>query len=84
MRQLGDEAARQRLKAHGGDELRRERGGKEGGVGCGEVRHGRGAFYRCRGGGRRPGEGEVKPAPLMAVCVGYRKRGRWSWPIKDG
>jgi hypothetical protein len=25
------------MKAHGGDELRRERGGKEGGVGCGEM-----------------------------------------------
>jgi hypothetical protein len=64
------------LKVRGGGELRHERGGKEGGVGCGEVRHGRGAFYRCRGGGRRLDDGEVKAAPLMAVRVGYRKRGR--------
>jgi hypothetical protein len=40
------------MKAHGGEELWRERGGKEGGVGCGEVRRDRGNFYRCRGGGR--------------------------------
>jgi hypothetical protein len=59
----------------GGGELRHERGGKEGGVGCSEVRRGRGTFYRCRGGGRRPGDGEVKVAPLMAVRVGYRKGG---------
>jgi hypothetical protein len=32
--------------------VRRERGGKDGGVGCGEVRRGWGAFYRCRVGGR--------------------------------
>jgi hypothetical protein len=38
-------------------------------VGCGEVRHDRGTFYRCRGGGRRPGDGEVKAAPLMAVRI---------------
>jgi hypothetical protein len=40
-------------------------------VGCGEMRRDRGVFYRCRGGGRRPGDGEVKAAPLMAVCAGY-------------
>jgi hypothetical protein len=34
MRRPGDEAARRWLKVHGGDELRCERGGKEGGVGC--------------------------------------------------
>jgi hypothetical protein len=45
-------------------------------VGCGEVTRGWGAFYRCRGGGRLPGDGEVKAAPLMAVCVGYRMTGR--------
>jgi hypothetical protein len=45
-------------------------------VACGEVRHAQGAFYRCRGGGRRPGDGEVKAAPLMVLHVGYRKRGR--------
>jgi hypothetical protein len=37
---------------HSGGELRCERGGKEGGVVCGEMRRGRGAFYRCRGGGK--------------------------------
>jgi hypothetical protein len=46
----GDKAAA--TKARGGGELWRERGGKEGGVGCAEMRRGRGAFYRCRGGGR--------------------------------
>jgi hypothetical protein len=68
-RRPSDGAVRRRLKARDGDELRRERGGKEGGVGCGEMRHDRGAFYRCRVGGRRPGDGEVKAAPLMAVCA---------------
>jgi hypothetical protein len=77
-------AKRWRLKAHGGGELWCERGGKEGGVGCEWVRCGRGTFYRCQGGGRRPGDGEVKAAPLMAVCVGYRKRGRQRQPIKEG
>jgi hypothetical protein len=72
------------LKARGGGELQRERGGKEGEVRRGEVRHGRGAFYWCRGGGRRPGDGEVKAAPLMAVRVGYRKRERKRRPIKEG
>jgi hypothetical protein len=49
------------MKARGGDELWCERGGKEGGVGCGEMRRGQGAFYRCRagaewldGGGEQP------------------------------
>jgi hypothetical protein len=44
-------------KARGGGELWRERGGKEGGVGCGEMRRDRGAFYKCRLGGRRPDSG---------------------------
>jgi hypothetical protein len=39
-------------KARGG-EVQCERGGKEGGVGCGEMRRSWGAFYKCRGGGRR-------------------------------
>jgi hypothetical protein len=39
-----------RLKACGGGELRREKGGKEGDVGCGEVRYGQGTFlYVLRG-----------------------------------
>jgi hypothetical protein len=40
-------------------------------VGCGEVRHGQDTFYRCQGGAKRPGDGEVKAAPLMAVRVSY-------------
>jgi hypothetical protein len=77
-------AKRWRLKARSGGELWHERGGKEGGVGCGEVRCYRGAFYRCQGGGRRPGDGKVKVAPLMAVRTGYCKRGRKRWPINEG
>jgi hypothetical protein len=76
-----DEAAGQR---GGVATVEGARWGKEGGVGCGEMRHGRGAFYRCRGGGRRPGDGEVKATPLMAVCTSYRKRGRQRWPIEEG
>jgi hypothetical protein len=41
------------MKVHCGGVLWHERGAKEGGVGCGVVRRGRGAFYWCRGGGRR-------------------------------
>jgi hypothetical protein len=63
----GDEAVQQLLKARGGGELWHERGGKEGGVACGEVRCGLGAFYRCQGGGRLSGDGEVKAVPLMVV-----------------
>jgi hypothetical protein len=44
-------------KAHGGGKLRCKRGGKEGGVGCGELRRDQGAFYRCRRGGRQPDGG---------------------------
>jgi hypothetical protein len=32
------------LKTHGGGALQCESGSREGGVGCGEVRHGRGAL----------------------------------------
>jgi hypothetical protein len=42
---------RWRLKARDGGELLRERGGKEGDVGCGEVRCGRGAFIGAEGEG---------------------------------
>jgi hypothetical protein len=59
----------------------RRKGGQCGGD---EVRRARGSFYRCRGGGRRLGDGEVKATPLMAVRVSYRKRGRWRRPIKEG
>jgi hypothetical protein len=40
----GDEAAWRRPKACGGGALHCERGGKEGGVGCGKVRCGRGTL----------------------------------------
>jgi hypothetical protein len=43
----GDGGKTVAMKARSGDELRRERGGKEGVVGCGEMRRSRGAFYRC-------------------------------------
>jgi hypothetical protein len=33
----------------------------EGDVGCGEMRYGRGVFYRCRGGGTRPDGGGEQP-----------------------
>jgi hypothetical protein len=46
-------------------------------VGCGEVRRDRGAFYTCRGGGRRPDDSEVKAASLMVVRVGYKKTVKW-------
>jgi hypothetical protein len=50
------------IKTRSGDELQRKRGGKEGGVGCGEMRRGWGAFYRCRGeAGWSDGRGE-RPA----------------------
>jgi hypothetical protein len=84
VKRSGDGGKAAAMKARGGDKLRRERGGKEGGLGCGKMRRGRGAFYRCRGGGWQPGNGEVKAAPLMAVCAGYRKSGRRRWPIKEG
>jgi hypothetical protein len=45
------------MKARGRDEHRRERGGKEGSVGCGEMRRGWGAFYKCRGGAGWPDGG---------------------------
>jgi hypothetical protein len=37
------------MKARGGDELRCEKVGKEGGVGCGEMRHGRVPFIGAEG-----------------------------------
>jgi hypothetical protein len=60
--------------------VRERRKGGRCGVRRGEVWPG--CLYRCRGVGRRPGNGEVRVAPLMAVRVGYRKRGRR--PIKEG
>jgi hypothetical protein len=60
------------------------RGGKKGGVGCGEVRHDRAPFIGAEGGGRRPSDGDVKAAQLMVFCASYQKRGRRRWPIKEG
>jgi hypothetical protein len=42
------------MKVHCGGKLWRERGAKEGGVGCGVVRRGRGAFYWWPSGGITP------------------------------
>jgi hypothetical protein len=50
------------MKACGGDELRRERGGKEDSVGCSVMRRGQGAFYRCRGEAGWPDGGGEQPA----------------------
>jgi hypothetical protein len=54
-------------------------------VGCGEVRHGRGTFYRCRGGGeggaidgsarQLPKEGEAE----AAIKGGVRGDGAAGW-----
>jgi hypothetical protein len=33
-------------------------------VGCSEMRRGRGAFYRCRGGGKRPDDGGEWPTAV--------------------
>jgi hypothetical protein len=74
VKQSGDGGKTAAMKTCGGDKLWCERGGKEGGVGCSEMRCGKGAFYRCRGGGRRPGNGEVKAAPLMR-CAPITERG---------
>jgi hypothetical protein len=52
VKQPGDGGEAAAMKVCGRGELRCERGGKEGGVGCGEMRHDRGAFYRCRGRGK--------------------------------
>jgi hypothetical protein len=60
----GDSGKAAVMKVRGGGKLRRERGGKEGGVGCGEMRRGRGAFYRCRGGGKRPDDGGERTATV--------------------
>jgi hypothetical protein len=57
---------------------RRERGG--------EVLSGGapGGFYRAGEGAHAPGDGGEWAAALMAACAGYRKRGRWRWPMKEG
>jgi hypothetical protein len=41
-------------------------------------------FVGADGGGRRPGDGDVKAVPLMVVRAGYKKRGRWRQPMKEG
>jgi hypothetical protein len=62
------------MRRRGEGELWCKRGGREGGVGCGEVRHSRGEFYRCRGGaGQSDGEGNrviSGGAPLWAIRFG--------------
>jgi hypothetical protein len=57
---------------------RRERGGA---VLSGGAPDG---FYRVGEGAHASGDGGERVAALMAVCVGYRKRGRRRWPIKEG
>jgi hypothetical protein len=52
VKRLSDGGKAAAMKVHGGGKLRRDSGEKEGGVGCGDMRCSRGAFYRCRGGGR--------------------------------
>jgi hypothetical protein len=42
-----------------------------------------GGFYRVGEGAHAPGDGVEWVAALMAVCAGYRKRGRRRWPIKE-
>jgi hypothetical protein len=59
------------MKVCDGGEVWCERGGKEGGVGCGEMRRDRGAFYRCRGGGKQlNGGGERRVAVERHDCHG--------------
>jgi hypothetical protein len=67
MRWPGNSKQRQRPNVLSGGALRCGRGGEEGGDGWCEVRHGRGAFYRCQGGGRRPDDRGAEAAPLMVV-----------------
>jgi hypothetical protein len=41
-------------------------------------------FYRAGEGAHASGDGGEQAAALMALCNGYRKRGRRRWPIKAG
>jgi hypothetical protein len=43
-----------------------------------------GGFYSAGEGAHAPGDDGEQAATLMAVCAGYRNRGRWRWPIKEG
>jgi hypothetical protein len=43
-----------------------------------------GGFYRAGEGAHAPGDDGEQAAALMAVCTGYRNRGRRRWPIKEG
>jgi hypothetical protein len=61
VKRSGDCGKAAAMKACGGGELQRERGGNEVGVGCGEMRCGRGAFYRYQWGGRQPDGGGERP-----------------------
>jgi hypothetical protein len=62
VKRSGDGGKAATMKVRSGGELQCERGGKEGGVGCGEMRRGWGAFYRCRGGRKLPDGGGERPA----------------------
>jgi hypothetical protein len=57
-------------KVHGGGELWHERGGKEGGVGCGEIRRGRVPFIGAEGEGSDrtvEGNGRRRWSAMMVV-----------------
>jgi hypothetical protein len=70
----GDSGKMAAMKARSGDELQHKRGGKEGGVGCGEMRRDRGGFYRA---GRQWQNGGDKDAQWgRAPAQERRKRGR--------
>jgi hypothetical protein len=43
-----------------------------------------GGFYRAGEGAHAPGDFRERAVALMVVCIGYRKRGRQRWRIKEG
>jgi hypothetical protein len=70
VKRLGDGGKAAVMKARGGDELRRERGGKEGGVGCGEMRRGWVPFIGAEGeryGRTVEGNGRWQWSAMMVV-----------------
>jgi hypothetical protein len=77
----GERAAAVSVPVRGSLKLRERRRKERGGVvlfGGAPV-----GFYRVGEGAHAPGGGGERAAALMAVCVGYRKRGRRRWPIKE-
>jgi hypothetical protein len=81
------------MTARGGGVLWGERGGKEGGVGCCEMRCSRGDFYRCRGGGRRTKGGGVSRGGSARVsrrrrhhgqAAGGGRRSGWGLCVSEG